>query len=32
VVALLWRMLTYYLYLFLGAVVLPKWVRRTSKA
>jgi uncharacterized protein (TIRG00374 family) len=31
VVALLWRMLTYYLYLFVGAVVLPRWVRRTNR-
>ncbi len=31
VVALLWRVLTYYLYLFVGAVVLPRWVRRTSR-
>ncbi len=30
VVALLWRLLTYYLYLFAGAVVLPRWMRRTS--
>lgn len=31
VVALLWRLLTYYLYLFVGAVVLPRWVRRTNR-
>ncbi|MBS1581259.1 MAG: flippase-like domain-containing protein [Bacteroidetes bacterium] len=29
VVAILWRLLTYYLYLFAGAVVLPRWLRRT---
>lgn len=32
VVALLWRLLTYYLYLFVGVMVLPRWVRRTSKS
>lgn len=30
VVALLWRLFTYYLYLFLGAAVAPGWLRRTS--
>ena len=30
VVALLWRLLTYYLYLFVGAIVLPRWLRVTS--
>lgn len=29
VVAILWRLLTYYLYLFAGAMVLPRWLRRT---
>ena len=31
VVALLWRLLTYYLYLFVGAVVLPRWLRVTGR-
>ncbi|MBZ0206455.1 MAG: flippase-like domain-containing protein [Flavobacteriales bacterium] len=32
VVALLWRLFTYYFYLFLGAIVAPGWLRRTGKA
>ena len=31
VVALLWRLFTYYLYLFVGAVVAPSWLRRTGR-
>lgn len=31
VVALLWRLFTYYFYLFLGALVLPGWLRRERK-
>ena len=31
VVALLWRLFTYYLYLFVGAAVAPGWLRRTGK-
>ena len=31
VVALLWRLFTYYLYLFVGAAVAPDWLRRTGK-
>ena len=27
-VALLWRIFTYYPYLFLGAVILPRWIRK----
>lgn len=27
--ALLWRILTYYPYLFIGSIVLPSWIRRT---
>lgn len=27
--ALLWRLLSYYPYLFIGAIILPNWVRRT---
>lgn len=30
-VAILWRLLTYFPYLFVGAAVLPGWFRRTSK-
>lgn len=29
--ALIWRLLSYYPYLFMGVFVLPKWLRRTSK-
>ncbi len=29
IVAILWRLLTYYIYLFAGVVVLPRWLRRT---
>ena len=32
VVALLWRLFTYYLYLFVGAIVAPSWLRRTGKS
>ena len=28
--ALLWRMFTYYPYLFIGSIVLPSWLRRTG--
>lgn len=31
VVALLWRVITYYLYLLVGVIVLPRWWRRTEK-
>ncbi len=31
-VAILWRLLTYFPYLFVGAAVLPGWLRRTAKA
>lgn len=27
-VALLWRIFTYYPYLFIGAIILPRWIRR----
>ncbi len=27
--AVLWRLISYYPYLFIGAIVLPKWVKRT---
>lgn len=27
--ALLWRLISYYPYLFIGAVILPNWIRRT---
>ncbi|HMN06599.1 MAG TPA: lysylphosphatidylglycerol synthase transmembrane domain-containing protein [Flavobacteriales bacterium] len=32
VVALLWRLFTYYFYLFVGAAVAPGWLRRTGKS
>ena len=28
VIALLWRLFTYYPYLFVGIIVLPGWIRR----
>lgn len=31
VVALLWRLFTYYLYLVVGAIVAPGWLRRAGK-
>lgn len=30
IVAIIWRLLTYFLYLFLGVLVLPKWFARTA--
>lgn len=30
-IALIWRFLTYFLYLILGVIVLPRWFRRTSR-
>jgi uncharacterized protein (TIRG00374 family) len=30
-IAILWRMLTYFPYLFIGAFLLPKWLVRTQK-
>ena len=30
-VALVWRMLTYYLYVVIGVIILPRWLRRTAK-
>lgn len=29
-IAILWRVLSYYLYLFMGAIILPRWLRRTK--
>lgn len=29
--SILWRILTYFLYLFLGVLIFPKWLRRVSK-
>ena len=29
-VAILWRLLTYYLYLFIGVITLPRWLRKTG--
>jgi len=31
IVALIWRLLTYFPYLFVGAAILPRWLRRTSR-
>lgn len=28
-IVILWRLLTYYLYLFMGSIVLPRWIRKT---
>lgn len=28
--AVIWRILSYYLYLFIGAIVLPRWLRNTA--
>ncbi len=30
-VALLWRVISYYPYLFIGAILLPRWIRRWMK-
>lgn len=29
-IAVIWRLLSYYLYLFLGMLVLPRWIRRAD--
>ncbi len=29
---LLWRLISYYPYLFIGALVLPRWIRKTHRA
>ena len=29
-IAIIWRLLSYYLYLFMGMAVLPRWFRRTA--
>jgi uncharacterized membrane protein YbhN (UPF0104 family) len=29
--ALLWRLVSYYPYLFIGAIILPRWLRSTAK-
>jgi uncharacterized protein (TIRG00374 family) len=29
--AFLWRLISYYPYLFVGAIVLPKWVKRVFR-
>lgn len=31
VMALIWRLISYFPYLFLGSVLLPSWIRRTQK-
>ncbi len=30
--ALLWRLISYYPYLFIGVAILPRWIRATSRA
>jgi glycosyltransferase 2 family protein len=30
-IAVIWRLLSYYLYLFVGTIVLPRWIRRTRE-
>jgi hypothetical protein len=30
--ALLWRLVSYYPYLFIGAIILPKWLKRTHSS
>lgn len=30
-IASLWRVITYYPYLFIGAIILPRWIRRNFK-
>ncbi|MCB0794236.1 MAG: flippase-like domain-containing protein [Flavobacteriales bacterium] len=30
-VAVIWRLLSYYLYLFVGVITLPRWLRRTAR-
>ena len=32
IMAFLWRLVSYYPYLFMGAVVLPRWVKKVSSA
>lgn len=32
VVALLWRLITYYPYLIIGAIIIPAWIRRVIKS
>lgn len=29
-IAVIWRILSYYLYLFLGTIILPRWLRRSG--
>lgn len=31
VLAIVWRLLTYYPYLFVGAIVFPRWLKQTAK-
>jgi uncharacterized protein (TIRG00374 family) len=31
-VAVVWRILSYYLYLFMGTVILPRWLRNTASS
>jgi uncharacterized protein (TIRG00374 family) len=29
-IAVIWRLFSYYLYLFMGAIILPRWLRSTK--
>ncbi|MBX2978326.1 MAG: flippase-like domain-containing protein [Flavobacteriales bacterium] len=29
-IAIIWRLFSYYLYLFMGVIILPRWLRRTK--
>lgn len=31
-IAILWRLFSYYPYLFIGSIILPRWLNRTGKA
>jgi len=28
ILAFIWRLITYYLYLFIGVIVIPNWIRK----
>jgi uncharacterized protein (TIRG00374 family) len=31
IMAIIWRLVSYYPYLFIGAIILPRWLRKTAK-
>jgi uncharacterized protein (TIRG00374 family) len=31
ILAILWRLISYYPYLFIGAIILPKWLRNKNQ-